>query len=75
MFLEPVKLIGEGEYNIDVLTEIKVTESFLALDKNIRKCQNEEPLNNCTTRHYIDILLKKCGCLPPSINLSNKVNQ
>ena len=33
MIVEPVKLIGEGEYNINVLTQIKVTESFLGLER------------------------------------------
>ena len=64
---EPVKLIGEGEYNMNVLTEIEVTESYLALDKGIRGCQNEEPLNNCTTRQFIETFLEKCGCLPPKM--------
>ena len=37
---EPVALIGEGEYNLNVLKEIQVTDSFMGLDQNIRKCQN-----------------------------------
>ena len=45
---EPVVLVGEGEYNLNVLTDIKVTESYLGLDQNIRKCQNQEPYDNCT---------------------------
>ena len=73
-FPEPVKLIGEGEYNLNVLTEIKVTESYLSLDQNVRECQNEEPFYNCTTRKYFDTILRECGCLPLHIRLSNKVN-
>ena len=67
---EPVKLIGEGEYNMNVLTEIEVPESYLALDKDIRGCQNEEPFDNCTTRQFIDTFLDKCGCLPLNIRLN-----
>ena len=72
-FLEPVKLIGEGEYKLDVLKEIVVTDSYLGLDKYIRGCQNEEPLENCTTRSYIENLVRNCGCLPLTIRLTDKV--
>ena len=72
IILEPLKLIGDGEYNINILTDIKVTESYLGLDRNVRKCQNEEPFFNCTTRKYIDSLLRECGCLPFNI-FANKV--
>ena len=57
-------MAGEGEYDINILKEITVTESYLGLDQDIIKCQNEEPLDNCTTRLYINSLLDKCGCLP-----------
>ena len=70
---ETMKLIGEGEYNLNVLKEIVVTNSFLGLDENVRGCQNEEPLDNCTTRHYMESLSKNCGCLPISIRLSDEV--
>ena len=35
-------MIGEGEYNLNVLTAIETTNSYLELDKEVRKCQNEE---------------------------------
>ena len=62
--LEHVKLIGEGEYNLNVLKEITATESYLELGVGDRGCQNEEPLHNCTTQHYIDTFLDQCECLP-----------
>ena len=70
---EPLDLMGEGEYNLIALKEIKITDSYLGINQNVRKCQNEEILHNCTTRHYLDDLLDICGCLPFSINLSKKV--
>ena len=70
---EPLDLMGEGEYNLIALKEIKITDSYLGINQNVRKCQNEEILHNCTTRQYLDDLLDKCGCLPFSINLSKKV--
>ena len=60
-------------YNLDSLKEIKVTDSYMGLDQNIRSCQNNEPLENCTTRYYIDTLLEDCGCLPLNIILSENV--
>ena len=48
---------------MNVLKEIRATESYLGLDKDVRQCQNEEPLNNCTTKKYLNTLLGECGCL------------
>ena len=70
---EPTKMTGEGEYNLNVLKEIKVTDSYLGLDQDRRECQNKEPFYNCTTRLFIDSLLRQCGCLPLNLRLSNKV--
>ena len=70
---EPTKMTGEGEYNLNVLKEIMVTESYLGLDQNTRKCQKLEPLHNCTTRQYFDVTFKKCGCLPFNMRISAKV--
>ena len=70
---EPVFLIGAGEYNINNLKEIEVTDSYLGLDQDVRDCQTEESLDKCTTKHYIDSVLLECGCLPLNIIRSNKV--
>ena len=70
---ETIKFNGEGQYNLNVLKEITVTNDFLGLDQDDRKCQNEEPLTNCTTRQYLDTLLGECGCFPVNIGLSQKV--
>ena len=72
-FSEPVELVGEGEYNLNVLKEIKVTESYLGLDKDIRNCQNYESLFKCGTKQYIETFLAECGCLPFNIRLTDKV--
>ena len=66
-------LIGEGDYNLNVLKEVEVTDSYLGLDLDIRKCQNEEPFDNCTTRQYINTIIQECGCLPLNMILSNEV--
>ena len=46
---EAVKLIGEGEYNLNALKEIRVTDSYLGLDQDDTQCQDKEPFDNCTT--------------------------
>ena len=65
-------LYGEGEYNLNDLKEIIVTDYFLGLNEDTRECQNEEPLLNCTTRHYMEYISKECGCMPISMILTNK---
>ena len=57
----------EFEYNLDALTIIEATDSFISQDEDVRGCQLE-PLFNCTTRKYLKALLDRCGCLPLSIN-------
>ena len=56
------------EYNLMVVKEIKVTDSFLGLDKDVINCQNRESLNECKTREYINTLNNQCGCLPSAIS-------
>ena len=65
-------LIGEGEYNINSVKELTVTDSFLGLDEEDKGCQNEEPLHNCTTRIYHDTISEHCGCQPINMKLSAK---
>ena len=72
-FTEPIQLVGEGKYNLNVLKEISVTDSYLGLDQSTRRCQNEEPLNDCMTRTHKMNILQKCGCLPFNMRLSDDV--
>ena len=68
-----MKLIGEGVYNLNELKVIEVTDSFLSMDQEDRKCQSNEPILNCTTKNYMEELIKQCGCLPFNIRLSDQV--
>ncbi len=72
--LDPVGLFGEGQYNLNNIKEISVTDSFMELDKDFRKCQNVETYDSCQTRLYIENLRLKCGCIPFSLKVSAKVN-
>ena len=64
-------LVGEGKYNLNAIKEVKVTESYLGLDMDIKECQNYEAPEECRTQHYIDSLLEKCGCLPLNMAITN----
>ena len=70
---EQLILHGGGEYNIEDIRDIKVTESYLGLDQSVRNCQNEEPYYNCTTQIYMDSFLGKCKCLPLNMRLKTQV--
>ena len=72
-FSDPVTFSGEGQYNLDSLKMIDVTESFLGLDENVIKCQDKVFFDNCTTKYYIETIKKECKCLPVSINTLEKV--
>ena len=56
------------------MKEISVTDDFLTLDKSIIKCQNEESLQDCKTRKYIDTMVEQCNCLPFAIRNDNEVS-
>ena len=63
IIVDEVTLEGEGEYNLNVLKEIVVTDSYMRLDEDIRGCQNEEAFYDCTTRLINETILKQCGCI------------
>ena len=70
LILDPVTLPGEGEYNLNILKEVKVTDSFMELDEDVRECQNQEHYIDCTTNKIIEEMRQQCGCLPLSIRSS-----
>ena len=45
----------------------------MGLDRETRKCQNVEAYDECRTRLHEECLRQKCGCLPLSLRLSEKV--
>ena len=71
--LDPVRLIGEFQFNLQSLKEIKVSDSFLGLNVDSRKCQNIETNNDCKTKVYIPNMTQVCGCLPLSHIMSEEV--
>ena len=58
------------KYNLNVMKEISVTDSFLSLDETIRGCQ-DELFEECTNRMYKNALINECQCLPFQIRLED----
>ena len=72
-FLDPVEIFEEGQFNLNNLKEISVTESFMELDINARECQKKDIYDDCKTWLHIKNLGQECGCIPLSLRLSDKV--
>ena len=64
VYLEPIELTEDGNYNFNVVSDIDYTEHFMSLDESTRGCQNLETLDSCTTRVWRENILKKCNCYP-----------
>ena len=68
-----MELFGEGQYNLLSLKEIVVTDSFMGLDIDARKCQNIETIEKCKTQLYVENFRRQCGCFPLSLEMSEEV--
>ena len=49
-----------------------MSDEFLGLSQNVRKCQNKETFDNCGTRKFLDDLRRRCKC--PAFNLIFALN-
>ena len=58
---------------MNVVKEVRVTDSFLGLEKETRGCQTDESYENCTTNAFVEKSLELCGCLPFNIRQTEKV--
>ena len=71
-------LSGEGEYDLNILKEIEVTDSFHELDNEAKKCQSYKGKGTydiCTTRFFLEKMRLNCGCLPYSIMNETLMNE
>ena len=67
-------LQGEGNYALTSVKEIDGTEAFLSLDDDIKLCQNEETLADCSTKDFMKRNLDLCKCVPYKLrNFSKQV--
>ena len=71
----PIILHGEGTFAMSAVKEIRVTEDYLGLEEETRKCQNQESFEECTTREYIEMVTKDCNCVPYGLNTFFAENQ
>ena len=69
-----LEIVGEGEYNLNVVDEVRVTDSFLGLHKDVRDCQTKELLIDCKTQEYKKKVLEYCHCLPLKLKTSVDVS-
>ena len=65
---EPLKLSLDKNYFLNVIKEIRVTDSFLSLDQETIGCQRDV----CATRKFKDTLSNKCKCLPLQLRITDE---
>ena len=46
-------MYGEGNYALTAVKSVSVTQSFLSLKPEDKKCQNLESLEECSTKSYL----------------------
>ena len=63
-FSVPLRLLGEGSYALSSVKQISVTEDYLKLSDDTRKCQNIESFEQCVTKHNLATISKTCKCIP-----------
>ena len=73
LLTDPVEIFEEGQSNFLSLKEIVVTDSFMGLDIEAKNCQNVEAYDDCKSQSHTQNLRQKCGCLPISLRISEKV--
>ena len=71
--LDPLELELEYTYNLNVVKEVKVTDSFLTLPEDDKQCQDEYTWLDCRTNKYLNSLLENCKCLPLNLRLKEQV--
>ena len=49
----PRTMYGGGNYALTAVKEMSVTDQFLGLKEEDKKCQNLESFESCTTRNYL----------------------
>ena len=72
--LDPLILHGEGSYNLNVVKDIKVTDSFMSLSQRAKQCQNKEAYLDFKTEEYLHALVDTCKCLPFGLKYFNDTN-
>ena len=64
-----MELTGEGNYEMEEVKQVAITDDFADLDENSRKCQTISRFEDCVTQYFLKALEENCYCLP--YNLQN----
>ena len=67
LVVAPIELYGGGQYEVSSVKEVLATRSFLGMEQEVRRCQEEEATETCHTRYYLHKLLHTCRCIPFSL--------
>ena len=72
-YLVPLRVHGEGHYQLTSVKDVKVTQEFLSLNIEDKKCQHETTLDECRTKMYLSKMRNICKCFPYGIWAQEKV--
>ena len=72
-YLVPIRMHGEGSYQLTSVKDVQVTQEFLSLNIKDRKCQHDTTLDGCRTKMYLAKMRNICHCFPFSIWTQEKV--
>ena len=73
--LAPIHLYGAGQYELNNVKEVLVTESFLGMEQETIGCSNKEDTGSCHTRRYLERLNATCHCIPFSLKYHLNITQ
>ena len=59
-----MELYGEGNYEIENVKEITITDDFASMNEQTRGCQTESNMEDCVTQKLITNMRNSCKCLP-----------
>ena len=67
--LEEYNHYGAGKYMISAVQHMQTTKDFDEFDQKIKKCQNRESFNDCSTKNLLEETLEECNCIPFSLGI------
>ena len=62
-----MELLGEGNFRLGDVKEVKITEDFASLDETTKGCQTETSFEDCVTNISLGTLVNTCNCIPYSL--------
>ena len=57
-------MYGSGIYSMEVVKEIRTTQSFNTLDVEQKQCQSEETFEHCLSTNLLMEIKENCNCVP-----------